>query len=250
MQMKKVLPVLSAVLAFVACAAFAFVLNFYFDAPEGAALAAFVPMLPFNPISRLPLLNRAIQLGDGTWGEGGEILHYPMYDRMRMLNSQGVATRSLFKTAVGQMREGVALTYADTNIEKSESIPSSQKWTFWKMTVFYIASEVRTDAEIITILDYFRTTTMRLVINSKDDMFRVPLWKFMGSPQLVSAPAATINSRYPQAVFSGAWELKIPIVLQSLTDWEVKIEPLVVSSAGLDNDFIGVEFDGERARKN
>lgn len=247
--MKKVLPLLNAALAFVACVAFALCIGHYCGA-EGAALAAFVPLLPLNPMSRRPMINRAIRLGDGTWGEGGEVLHYPVYDRMRMLNSLAVNARSLFKTAVGQQREGVTLTYADTNIEKSESIPSSQKWTFWKLSVFYMAEETRTDAEIISILNYFRTTTIRCIINSKDDMFRLPLWKFMGSPQLVSAPAVTVNSRYPQALFSSCWELKVPIVLQSLTDWELRVEPLVASAAGLDNDFIGFEFDGERARKD
>jgi len=211
--------------------------------------APYIPLLPTG-INGARLINRAINLGDGTWGMGGELLHYPVYDRMRMLNSQAVLPRSLFKTAVGVTREGNVLTYDDTNIEKSESIPSSQKWTFWKLTVTYIAEETRTDAEIIAILDYVRRTTFRCIINSKDDMFRLPLWKFFGTPQLVSAPAATINSRYPQAVFSGAWDLKIPIVLQSLTDWEVKVEPRVASAAGLDNDFIGFEFDGERARKD
>jgi len=245
--MKKSVPILQALAAFVACLAFVFLFNDYLVG--GAALAAFVPILPRNPFGGR-LLNRAVRLDDGTWGEGGELLHYPIYDRMRMLNSQGVNTRSLFKNAVGTTREGNNLTYADTNIEKSESIPSSQKWTLWKMTVFYIAEETRTDAEIVAILDYFRRTTVRLIINSKDDMFRLPLWKFMGSPQLVSAPAATINSRYPNALFTGAWELKVPIVLQALTDWEVRVEPLVASAAGLDNDFIGIEFDGERARKD
>jgi hypothetical protein len=220
-----------------------------FASPELAALAAFVPLMPMSMGRRL--VNRAIMLNDGTWGPGGESLHYPVYDRMRMLNSLAVATRSLFKTAVGQQREGVTLTFADTNIEKSESIPSSQKWTFWKFSCFYMAEETRTDTEIIAILNYFRTTTIRCIINSKDDMFRLPLWKFMGfGPQLVSAPAATVNSRYPQAIFTGEWELKIPIILQSLTDWEIKIEPLVASAAGLDNDFIGWEFDGQRDRKN
>jgi len=247
--MKKVFPLLCAALAFVACVAFSYFVGRHFG-PEGVALAAFIPLLPRNMLSGRSMINRAVNLGNGTWGEGGEVLHYPVYDRLRMLNSQAVNARSLFKTAVGMPRDGANLTYADTNIEKSESIPSSQKWTFWKLTVQYLAEEVRTDAEIIGILNYFRTTTIRCIINSKDDMFRVPLWKFLGSPQLVSAPAVTVNSRYPQAIFSGSWELKVPIVLQSLTDWELRVEPLVASIAGLDNDFIGFEFDGERARKD
>jgi hypothetical protein len=244
--MKKLLPILCAVLAFVACAAF----SLLFNAPEGVALAAFVPLMPRNLFSGAPLLNRAVALNDGTWGQGGETLHYPVYDRMRMLNSLGVAARSLFKTAVGAQRENVQLTYADTNIEKSESVPSAQKWTFWKFSVSYLAEESRTDLEIQAILNYFRTTTVRLILNSKDDMFRLPLWKFLGASQIVTAPAATINSRSPGALFTGVMELKVPIVLQSLTDWELRVEPLVASAAGLDNDFIGFEFDGERTRLN
>jgi len=246
--MKKAFPIVFAVLAFMACIAFTVYVGHL--SPEGLGLAMFAPMLPRGIFSGRPSINRAIQLADGTWGMGGEVLHYPIYDRLRMSNAQGVAAQSLFKTAVGMPRNAVNLTYADTNIEKSESIPSSQKWTFWKLTVQYIAEETRTDAEIIAILDFVRRTTIRCIINSKDDMFRLPLWKFFGSPQLVSAPAVTVNSRFPQALFTGSWELKVPIVLQSLTDWELRVEPLVASAAGLDNDFIGFEFDGERARKD
>lgn len=246
--MKKAFSVLGAVFACVAVIAFSLYMGHM--SPEGYGLAAFAPLLPRGIFSRRPLINRAIRLGDGTWGEGGEVLHYPVYDRMRLLNSLSVNTRSLFKTAVGQQRETVTLTYADTNIEKSESIPSSQKWTFWRLSVYYMAAAARTDANIQSILDYFRTTTIRCIINSKDDMFRLPLWKFLGTPQLISAPAVTVNSKYPQALFTGVWELKVPIVLQSLTDWELRVEPLVASAAGLDNDFIGFEFDGERARKD
>lgn len=246
--MKKAFPILCAVFAFMACIAFAFYMGHI--SPEGYGLAAFAPLLPRSIFTGRPLLSRAIQLGDGTWGEGGEVLHYPVYDRMRMSNALAVNARSLFKTAVGQQREGVTLTYADTNIEKSESIPSSQKWTFWRFAVIYQAIEARSDANIQAILDYFRTTTVRCIINSKDDMFRLPLWKFMGSPQLISAPAVTVNSKFPQSIFTGIWELKVPIVLQSLTDWELRVEPLVASAAALDGDFIGFEFDGERARKD
>lgn len=241
--MKKVL----SALYLVAIAAAVFFCAHHFGG-EGAALAAFIPIMPSFMGRRM--LNRAIMLADGTWGMGGETLHYPVYDRLRLLNATGVLVRSLFKTAVGTQREALTLQYDDTNVEKSESIPSSQKWTFWKLSLFYQAAAARTDVQILNILDYFRTTTFRCIINSKDDMFRLPLWKFMGHPQVISAPAVTVNSRFPQAIFSGAWELKVPIVLQSLTDWEVKVEPRVASAAALDNDFIGFEFDGERDRKN
>jgi hypothetical protein len=236
----RIFPVLSMILAFLSVAAFA---HYTESISEGAALAAFVPLIPKNLFSGVGhSVFRAIRLNDGTWGPGGETLDYPIYDRLRMDSAQAVNVRSLFKTAVGTQREGITLTYADTNIEKSESIPSSQKWELSELRLNYLAVEPRTDAEIQLMLNYFRTTTFRCIINSKDDMFRLPLWKFFGSPQMVSAPAVTVNSRYPQAMFTGVMELKIPIVLESLTDWEVKVEPLVASDAALNLDFITFEF--------
>lgn len=240
--MKKIL---FAVLAFVS------LLAIHFLMPHGngaVACAMFVPMMP--SIMGRRLLNRISILDDGTWGPGGEKLTYPVYDRLRLLNSLGVATRSLFKTAVGQQRENVQLTYADTNVEKSESIPSSQKWTLTRLNLYYQSTTTKTGAQFQTVLDYYRTTTVRCIIDSKTDMFRVPLWRFLGSTQIVGVPAVTQNNTVPMGSFMGSFVLDVPIILQSLTDWEVRIEPLVASAAGLDNDFIGFEFETTRDRKN
>lgn len=220
-------------------------------AGHGALCAAFIPMVPRNMFrAGRHSLERAIDLGDGTWGPGGESLHAPFYDRMKFSNALALATRTLFKTAVGQQREGATLTYADTNIEKSESVPTSQKWTFWALKLYYMATGARTDVQIQGLLDFFRTTTIRCILNSKDDMFRLPLWRFFGATQVISAPAVTVNSRFPQGTFMGSFSLNIPIVLQSLTDWELRIEPLVASAAALDGDFLGFEWDCRKDRKN
>lgn len=235
------------VFGFLAVLAAVLAVSLFPHAP-GLGLAMMVPMMP--KVMGRRLLNRAIELNDGTWGPGGESLSYPVYDRMKMLNSLGVATRSLFKTAVGQQREGVTLTYADTNIEKSESIPSSQKWTFNFLNFYYLSAATKTNVLLQEIFDYMRTTTVRCIIDSKTDMFRVPLWRFGGATQIVSLPAVTQESRFPQAIFTGTLKLEIPIILQSLTDWELRIEPLVASNASLDNDFIAWEFEGRRDRKN
>jgi len=214
-----------------------------------ASLAMLPPLLPRDMFTGRPKIQRDIQLNAGTFGLGGEALRFPVYDRMRMLNSQGTNDRTLFKTAVGAQRETFTLTYADTNIQQSEQVPSSQKWQFDRLEVKYLAIAARTDALIQSSLDYVRTTYFGLKINSKDYMFILPLWKFFGTPQMVSAPAATINSRYPQAMWSGVWEFSdVPITLQANTNWGLVITPLVASAAGLDNDFIGFEFGSLRAR--
>lgn len=243
--MKKLGSVFVVLLAFVAVALF----SLYFHSPEGLALAMGIPLLPRNMFTGRPSINRAINLNQGTFGEGGEELRYPIYDRMKMLNSLGLNTRTLFKTAVGAQRETITLTYADTNITQSEQVPSSQKWTLTKLQVTYMAILARTDLLIQSILDYYRTTSFSLKINSKDAMFILPLWKFGGHPQMISAPAVTVNSRYPQAIFSAVWDFSdTPIVLQANTNWGVEVEPQVASAAGIDGDFLGFEFDATRAR--
>jgi hypothetical protein len=236
------------VFVFLVCAVVSVLCAHGLHGAHASALAVAIPLMPRNLFSGKPSICRAIQLADGTWGEGGEVLHAPAYDRMRFLNSTGVNARSLFKTSVGQQRDGVTLTFADTNVEKSESVPTSQKWTFWGLNVYFLPIITPTDAQILLFLNYVRTTTIRCIIHSKDDMFRVPLWKFFGANQMISAPAVTVNSRFPQPVFTGTFAFNIPVVLQALTDWELKVEPLVASDAALDNCFLGFEFDGRRDR--
>lgn len=214
-----------------------------------ASLAMLPPLLPRNMFTGRPSINRDIQLNSGTFGMGGEALRYPVYDRMKMVNALGTTDRTLFKTAVGAQRETVTLTYADTNIQQSEQVPSSQKWQFDRLELKYLAIAARTDALIQSSLDYFRTTYFGMKINSKDYMFILPLWKFFGTPQMVSAPAATINSRYAQAMWTGIWEFSdVPITLQANTNWGIVVSPLVASAAGLDGDYIAFEFGGLRAR--
>lgn len=249
--MKKLGSLLVVVLAFIAVAV---VSHYLCKSEAGLALAMFAPLLPRN-IWGQPTINRQMPFGggmvlnQGTFGLGGEELAYPIYDRMVMSATRGLTPVILFNTPVGQPRDAVALSYADTNIEATQ-VPTSQKFVLTKLTVTYIAAEVRTQAEMVTVLDYVRTTSIRFNIESKEDLFRLGLWKFFGTPQLVMAPAATITSRYPQAIFSGVWEIAVPITLESQTLFKLIIEPQVASDAGLNGDYIAFEFESGRLRKN
>ena len=236
-------------LAFVGlCLGLAFVFG-WVSPVEGASIAAFIPLLPMGGISglRRPQINRAIALGDGTWGPGGELLNYPIYDRFAITNT--ITENILFKAAVGETRNGTVLNLADTNITKSEGVPKSQKWTIWTVQMSYLAIAARTDALIQNILSMFQETICQFKIESKDEMFTLPLWKFFGGFQLISAPAVTVNSRFPQPVFSGRWEMKIPIVLENLTSFEMVFTHLTAPNAAINGDFLCVELDGERARR-
>ncbi len=244
--MKKVFSVLFFFAAFAALLAF----SHYSDhILNGLACMAMVPPIMPRNLWGKPMLQRDIGLNTGTFNMEGEALRYPVYDRLRMDSAQLTNDRSLFKTAVGGQRENITLSYADTNIQQSEQVPSTQKWQFDRLELKYLASAARTDALIQSSLDYVRNTYFGLKINSKDYMFILPLWKFFGTPQMVTAPAATINSDSPKGVWTGIWEFSdVPIVLQAGTNWGVVVTPLVASAAGLNGDYIGFEFGSLRAR--
>lgn len=248
--MKKFLSFFAVLLAFVAVA----FVSHYFLPHSGAALAVFVPVMPAvwgrRLLNRMPLDNDAMNLSAGTWGLGGEELDYPVYDRILMDSTQAAGTpRTMFNQAVGTDREGVRLTYADTNIE-SNTVPSDQKFGFSKLSVIYAASAIRNDAGYQLILDYLRSATLRFNIDSKADMFRVPMWKWMGAMQVVTAPAATINTTFPMPMYTAIWEIKVPLILQALTVFKLILEPQAASGAALNGDRLGFIFDSGRLRKN
>lgn len=249
--MKKLGSVLVILLAFVAVA---LVSHYLTAAHTGLACAMMIPMMRRDLFGRMAI-NRQIAFGggnvlnQGTFGLGGEELDYPIYDRMLMSSTRGIAPVTLFNTPIGQIRDGITLSYADTNIE-SNQVPTSQKFCLTKLLVTYVAAEVRTQAETVTILDYMRTTSIKFNVESKEDLFRLPAWKFFGTPQMVMAPAATIYSRYPQGMFTGVWEILVPITLESQTLFRLIVEPQVASDVGLNGDFLCFEFEGGRLRKN
>ncbi len=89
---------------------------------------------------------------------------------------------------------------------------------------------------------------IQLNIVNLDKLFTIPLSYFMGGEQFVSAPAVTVNSRYPQERSEGSWEMKVPIVLQENANWSLDIIQLAASAAGLDGDFVQFSFDREMYR--
>lgn len=241
---------LVVLLAFVAVALFAH----YMKSPAGFGLAMMIPVMPKimgrRLLNRAPLDDMSMSLNSGTWGLGGEDLSYPVYDRVLMDSTIAAGVeRTMFNQAVGTDREGVKLTYADTNIE-APNVPNSQKFGFKKLQMIYMASAVRDQAGYQLILDYVRQCTVRFNIDSKADMFRLPLWKFAGTLQVVTAPAATINTTVPMPFWTGIWEIDVPLVLQALTIFKLVLNPQAASNAALNGDKIGFIFDSGRLRKN
>lgn len=248
--MKKFRFFLVIALAFVAVA----LVSHYCKSPSGLGLAMMCPMMPRimgrRLLNRMPLDNDAMNLNGGTWGLGGEDLDYPVYDRVLMDSTIAAGVpRTMFNQAVGTDREGVKLTYADTNIE-APNVPNSQKFGFKKLYVVYMGAAVRDQAGFQLILNYFRQSTIRFNIDSKADMFRLPMWRFAGALQVVVAPAATIDTKIPSPMWTGIWEIQVPLILQALTIFKLVLEPQAASDAVLNGDKLGFIFDSGRLRKN
>lgn len=184
---------------------------------------------------------------DGTFGMGTEWIHDILFDRFRLLNANPLTT-SLFRNKAGDTRNTVILTIADTN-NNSDRVPVKQKWYLWKLAAKYQAAAARTDANLQSILDFMRNTIVQLTITNLDKMFTFPLSKFLPFDQLVSAPAVTVNSRYPKSTEDDRWELKVPLVLEENAQWSLDIIQTAASAAGLDNDFILFMWDRELYRQ-
>jgi hypothetical protein len=240
--MKKVCSILAAFGAALLCFVFIFVTR---HAPEGIACAMMGPMLPKN-IWGKSILQRAKDFGNGTFGEGVEWLHDVVYDRMRLVSTNPLTT-SLFRNKAGEQRNGVVLTLADTNVVNAQ-VPTKQKWYLWELNVKYQAHAAITDALMQNVLTFVQNTIVVFTIVNLDKMFTIPLGYFLPFDQLVSAPAVTVASRYPQIREGGKITFKVPLVLEENCVWSLDFTQLVASNAGLDNDFFLFLFDREMFR--
>lgn len=183
---------------------------------------------------------------DGTFGQGVEWLHDFLFDRVTVANN--TVQTDLFRNKPNDNRNGVTLTALDTN-NKSDRVPTNQKWQLWKLWVFWQSITAKNDANIQLILDQFRTVLLTYRIENLDVIWSVPLSYFMGNPQLISAPAVTVNSRFPQSNYMACWELSVPIVLEENAIHFLSYIPTVASGAGIAGDFVLFVWEREMFRQ-
>lgn len=192
---------------------------------------------------------KQMKYADGTFGMGTEWLHDFLFDRFRLLNANPLIT-AMFRDKAGSTRNGVVLTNVDTN-NKGDRVPTRQKWYLWDLTVVWQSADIKTDAEIQTMLDFLRTTLLVFRIENLDTMFSAPLSYFRPAFQLLGPSAATFNNTY--TFFASRQEatkaLKVPQVLEENAVWHLDIEQAAASAAGLDNDFILFGWDREMYRQ-
>ena len=183
----------------------------------------------------------------GTFGMGTEWLHDFLFDRYRLLAANPLST-ALFRDKAGSTRNSVVLTNVDTN-NKGDRVPTRQKWYLWDLTIVYQTPAAFSDANIQLALTFIQNTLLTFRIENLDTMFSAPLSYFRPTFQILSAPAVTVNSRFPQPDTGNRKELKVPEVLEENAVWHLDIDQNVASPAGLDNTFFLFGWDRELYRQ-
>lgn len=190
---------------------------------------------------------KQVKYADGTFGMGTEWLHDFLFDRFRLLSTNPLVT-ALFRDKPGSTRNGVVLTQIDTN-NKGDRVPAKQKWYLWELTLVYQTAAAFTDANIQLALDFFRLTLLTFRIENLDTMFSAPISYFRPTLQIISAPAVTVNSRFPQQDNPIRKELKVPEVLEENAVWHLDIEQTAATNAAIDNTFLLLGWDREMYRQ-
>lgn len=188
-----------------------------------------------------------MKYADGTFGQGTEWLHDFLFDRFRLLAANPLTT-ALFRDKPGSARNGVVLTAVDTN-NKGDRVPTKQKWYLWMLSLVYQTAAAQSDAELQAILDFFRVTNLVFRIENLDIMFSAPISYFRPCIQVVTAPAVTVNSRFPQQDNGNGKEFRVPLVLEENAVWHLDIEQTAASAGALDNDFLLLGWDREMYRQ-
>lgn len=183
----------------------------------------------------------------GSYGQGTEWIHDFLFDRYRLLATNPLET-ALFRDKPGSTRNGTVLTIIDTN-NKGDRVPTAQKWYLWELQVTYQAAALQADATLQFLLTWMQNTLVNFKIENLDTMFSIPLSALRPTLQNVSAPAVTVNSRYPQQDNRGGQELRVPLVLEQNAVWHLDLISVAASNAALDNSFMLFTWQRELFRQ-
>lgn len=174
--------------------------------------------------------------------------HYPMYDRLRLDSTLPPATeRVLFNQNVRSTRDGVVLTYADTNNDYGDRVPDTQSYVYYWLDVYMMMNPAQMDEEgLEAYYDIIRQTYISFTITNLADIFILPLWKFFGAQQSFAVPTASLIQQ-PTPNFSGQWKLQKPITLEAGSQSYLSVFlPGGTSPAVLNGSFIGYSFEAKR----
>lgn len=127
-----------------------------------------------------------------------------------------------------------------------KELPTGQAFDVHALRVAYYGHALMADATQQLLLDWLNTCTMEFRIENKVPLYERNLGSLIGGQvQVITAPAATINSKnLTQWTASTVVRFKKKIELDQKTQWKVQVQQNAAANAALSGDFLRVEAIG------
>lgn len=185
-----------------------------------------------------------IKLQQGTYSDEGEILDWTYYDTQRL--AAATLEHTYFITAQGEaFDDGVAgfKSFADVNFP-GRGMPSTQNLEIKAIKCIYKPAEVRTEAEMVNIVDMLRTSKFSFVIGNKAPVLELNLLDLLGLNFPVIKAAAAVSDDHIRAIAAKAYPLNISLVVSGQTKFNCLIQHAAAPAAGIAGDMIQVSLQG------
>lgn len=187
------------------------------------------------------------RLQQGTHSASGEVMDYTFYDSQSLLST--VLEHRFFSQGVGKPFTVAAVgnkSLADSNI-KSDGIPNGQRFTVKAIKCFYYCHALAANAVIQNIIDLYSRTVIQFKIDGKDEILTMKLAELAGMNfSVINVPTVAGDQigTHQLNIIRSAYPLNVPIVLASLTRYEILMQHTVAPAAGLDTDRITLSLQG------
>lgn len=194
--------------------------------------------------------NAMAQMAQGTYKDQGDLIDYSLYDTAQLLST--VLDHRLFTVGVGQVDPVSAArkNFSDTDVEGNVGLPTGQKLMIQYIKVMYVADAVKTSAQMHNLYTTLNQTVFNFGISGKDTYGRWTLTEMFNLPfsQMIADAATNYTSPASMGRCLGIFPLQLPIVLASLTTFNVTLTHTVAPNAALDGDRIIVSLCGALGR--
>jgi len=186
------------------------------------------------------------RLQQGTYSASGEVLDYTLYDSQIL--KAAILQHRFFVQGLGKPNTfGAIKTLADSNVI-SEGMPQGQKFTVKAIKLFWKSKAVKSsDVQLQAIVDVLTNSVATFKINGKDVIFQATLQEIAGNnfPVIHHPTVAGDNANtHMMSIVRTAYPLNIPIVLSSLTHYEILLEHFAAPAAGAIDDYIMFSLQG------
>ena len=187
------------------------------------------------------------KLMQGTHSASGEVMDYSYYDSQSLLST--ALEHRFFTQGVGKPFTVAAVgnkSLADSNV-KSDGIPNGQRFTVKAIKLFYWCHALAANAIIQNIIDLYYRTVIQFKIDGKDDVLTLTLQELAGlNFSVINVPTVAGDQigTHQTNIIRSAYPLNVPIVLASLTRYEIVMTHTAAPAAGLDTDRIKISLQG------